>query len=178
MKLKLVVIGFAAVLLALLASPASAQDGPSLTVDPATVDAAGEVEFTITGSGWTAAPPIFILPGPVVDGEPDSENLDTGNLTPATPDADGNFEVTATYDVPAEGIAICGGDAGRTESACVVVTVGGDGGGEEAAADDSAEGEEELAQTGSESGLIAVVAFSAVILGAMVVGLGRRFNNA
>lgn len=179
MKMKLMVIGFAAALLALFAAPASAQDGPSLSVEPSSVDAPGETEFTITGSGWTAAPPIFVLPCPVVDGEADSDNCDVGNLTPATPDDDGNFEVTATYDVPAEGIAIAAGDAAQTESASVIIEV--EGNGEEAPdedeGEDAAEGEEELAETGLESGLVAVIAVSAVILGGMVIGLGRRFNN-
>ena len=59
-KTKLVFIAMALALVAWVgASAASAQDGPSISADPSTVSAAGEHTITITGTGWTALPPIF-----------------------------------------------------------------------------------------------------------------------
>jgi hypothetical protein len=177
------------------AGTAAAQDGPTITVEPATVDAAGETEFTITGSGWTAAPPIFVLPCAAPEsGDPadvDSATCDTANLTPATP-ADGSFEVTATFDVPEGGLAIAAGDAAQTEAAAVVVTVGAgeapaegedpateDGAAaDDGAADDgaAAEGEEggELAETGVESMLLVIAGIAVMVAGAMVLRVTRR----
>lgn len=181
------------------AGTAAAQDGPTITVEPATVDAAGETEFTITGSGWTAAPPIFVLPCEAPEsGDPadvDSATCDTANLTPATP-ADGAFEVTATFDVPEGGLAIAAGDAAQTEAAAAVVTVGagdapaddegdsaeGDGAegdGAEAtddgATDDGAtEGDDELAETGVESMLLVIAGIAVMAAGAMVLRVTRR----
>ncbi|MFN3215212.1 MAG: hypothetical protein ACE367_01820 [Acidimicrobiales bacterium] len=171
---------------------AAAQDGPTITVEPATVDAAGETEFTITGSGWTAAPPIFVLPCEAPEsGDPadvDSATCDTANLTPATP-ADGSFEVTATFDVPEGGLAIAAGDAAQTEAAAAVVTVGADEApaeGEDGAAEDdgaaegdddaAAEGDDggELAETGVESMLLVIVAMAIMAAGAMVLRATRR----
>jgi len=164
---------------------AHAQDGPTLTVEPATVDAAGEQEFTITGEGWTAAPPIFVLQCEVPEsGDPadvDSATCDTANLTPATP-AEGSFSVTVTYDVPEGGLAIAAGDAAQSEAAAALVTVGG---GEEAPAEGEepvagtdtaapAEGEGELAETGVESGLLAIIGAAVLAAGAMVVTTTRR----
>lgn len=179
MRSKILLVAVVAALLGLFAAPAGAQDGPTLTVEPATVEAAGDVEFTITGSGWTAAPPIFVLPCEVPE-DGDFSNLsaengcDASNLTPATPDADGNFTVTATYTVADNGIAIAAGDAGQTEAAFVAVTVGAAQ--EEAPAEEPAE-EETLAETGVESGLLAVVALALVAGGAMVVQTNRRHSS-
>ncbi len=192
-RAKLMLIGLGLALVALMAAPAAAQDGPSITVEPMTVEAPGEQEFTVTGSGWTAAPPIFVLPCEAPESgdaaDIDTATCDTSNLTPATPDADGNFEVTVTYDVPAEGIAIGAGDAASTEAAGAVITVGageaegeGEGEAEGEGEDGATEGEgeeegeeEELATTGVESGLLAVIGIAVVAAGALAVGYTRRF---
>lgn len=168
------------------AGTAAAQDGPTITVSPATVDAAGETEFTITGSGWTAAPPVFVLPCEAPEsGDPadvDSATCDTANLTPATP-ADGSFEVTATFDVPEGGLAIAAGDAAQTEAAAAVVTVGAgdapaddEGDGTEATDDGAAEGDDggELAETGVESMLLVIAGIAVMAAGAMVLRVTRR----
>ena len=173
-------LGVALAVVALFAAPAQAQDGPTLTVEPASVDAAGEHEFTVTGSGWTAAPPIFVLPCEApASGEAadvDASTCDTGSLTPANP-TDGAFEVTVTFDVPEGGMAIAAGDAAQSEAAAAVVTVGAaaeaaedDGG--EAAEDEGAD--EALADTGAESGLLAIAGIAVVAGGAMVVNTSRR----
>ena len=61
-RAKLLAIGIGLALVAIFASPAAAQDEPTLTVDPSEVDAPGEVVFTVSGENWTAAPPILISP--------------------------------------------------------------------------------------------------------------------
>jgi serine/threonine protein kinase len=103
------------------------QDGPSLTVVPNQVRRAGEREFRICGAGWTAAPPIFVLPCFTVSTPEEiaaqgAAACDTAALTPTTP-ANGAFEVTVTYDVPRRGMCIAAGDAAQMEAgfACIRV---------------------------------------------------------
>ncbi len=199
-KAKILMLGAAIAMVSVFATPAAAQDGPSITVEPSSVDAAGEAEFTVTGEGWTAAPPVFVLPceapasGDIAD--VDSATCDTANLTPATP-ADGSFEVTVTYDVPEGGLAIAAGDAAQSESASALITVGAaaegegeaaaEGEGEEMAegdaeaeavaeTDEMAEGEE-LAETGIESGLLAIIGIAVLAAGAMVLTSTRRVGR-
>ncbi len=126
-KTKLVFIAMALALVAWVgASAASAQDGPSISVDPASVGAAGEHTFTVTGSGWTVAA-ANVLTCKIPAGSNAAEidpgahcavfaNLDLGNLVPA-PVTDGGFEVSITINVPEQGIFIVSGDSARTESA-------------------------------------------------------------
>ena len=189
-RARLIALAIGLGLVALLAAPAGAQDGPTITVDPLNVEAAGEQEFTVVGEGWTAEPPIFVLPCFPVNTLEDlaaqgAAACDTAALTPATP-ADGAFEATVTYDVPAEGMCIASGDAAQSEGAFVCITVGAaaeggeeaEGEGEEAPAEGEeaeGEGEEELANTGVESGLLAIVAVAIIAAGAMVVRTTRRF---
>ncbi len=187
-------------LFAVLVSPASAQNGPSLTVDPTSVDSPGEVTLTVTGDGWTAEPPLFILPCTVPEsGDPtdlSTDSCDTANLTPATP-TDGAFEVEVTYEVPEEGLVVAAGDAAQSESAVALITVGAaeepaeateepadaeadsteEPADAEADSTDAAE-ETELAQTGTESGLLAVVGMTMAALGAMIVAFSRRYTAA
>lgn len=184
MRKTLTIIAVTLLAAAAWSGTAAAQDGPTITVEPATVDGPGEAEFTVTGSGWTAAPPIFVLPCEAPEsGDPadvDSATCDTANLTPATP-ADGAFEVTVTFEVPEGGLAIAAGDAAQSEAAAAVVTIGGDapaeGEGDAAGGDDAAaEGEDggELAETGVESMLLVVVAITVMAAGAMVLRTTRR----
>ena len=189
-KATLLALGLGLALVAALAVPSSAQDGPSITVEPSSVEAAGSVEFTVTGAGWTAAPPIFVLPCDAPESgdaaDVDSDTCDTANLTPATP-TDGAFEVKVTFDVPEGGLAIAAGDAGQTEAAAAVITVGAapeatatpeatpeatatpEAGSEDGSEDDA------LANTGVESGLVAIIALAILGAGAMAVGYTRRF---
>lgn len=101
--------------------------GPGeITVSPAVVPAPGSYEFTVTGRGWTVAPPVFVLPcEAVLEGE--SAELgwcDTTNLTPATP-ADGSWEVKVTYDVGRDGLLIAAVDAAQERFATFEVTIDG-----------------------------------------------------
>lgn len=186
-RAKLIVLGLGLALIAVFAAPASAQEAREITVEPAFVEAAGEAELTISGAGWTM-PPTAVIPcaapesGNLLD--VDSETCDTGLLTPVTPDADGNFSATITVDVPDGGIAIVAFDLatqGQAEAGGAIVTVGApaeEGGDtEDAAQEETTEegGEEELADTGVESGLLAVIAIAVLGGGVMVVGATRRF---
>jgi hypothetical protein len=171
--------------IAVVAVPAGAQDGPSITVEPATVDTADEHEFTITGTGWSATTPIFVLPCAFPEtgsaGDIDADTCDATNLTPATAE-DGLFTVTVTFDVPAEGIAIAAGDTDQTEAGAAVVTVSAAQDDDAAETEDEGEAEggddaqeAELANTGVESGLLIIVAVAVIAGGTMVVGATRRF---
>ena len=188
-RAKLIVLGLGLALLAVFAAPASAQEAREITVEPAFVEAAGEAELTISGAGWTM-PPTAVIPcdapesGNLLD--VDSATCDTGLLTPVTPDADGNFSATITVNVPEGGIAIVGFDLatqGQNEAGGAIVPVGApaeegaEEGSEDAAQEETAEegAEEELADTGVESGLLAVIAIAVLGGGAMVVGYTRRF---
>lgn len=188
-RAKLIVLGLGLALLAVFAAPASAQEAREITVEPAFVEAAGEAELTISGAGWTM-PPTAVIPcdapesGDLLD--VDSATCDTGLLTPVTPDADGNFSATITVNVPEGGIAIVGFDLatqGQNEAGGAIVPVGApaeegaEEGSEDAAQEETTEegGEEELADTGVESGLLAVIAIAVLGGGAMVVGYTRRF---
>ena len=188
-RAKLIVLGLGLALLAVFAAPASAQEAREITVEPAFVEAAGEAELTISGAGWTM-PPTAVIPcdapesGDLLD--VDSATCDTGLLTPVTPDADGNFSATITVNVPEGGIAIVGFDLatqGQNEAGGAIVPVGApaeegaEEGSEDAAQEVTAEegAEEELADTGVESGLLAVIAIAVLGGGAMVVGYTRRF---
>lgn len=179
-RAKLMMLALAMALVAILAAPASAQDGPSIEVDPTNVEAAGEQEFNVVGANWTAAPPVFVLP---CTGASNLEDLaaagadacDISNLTPVTP-ADGAFEATVTYDVPAEGMCITAGDAAQTEVASVCITVGAAAEEEAPAEEEEAPAEEEeLAVTGVDSGLLAIIGIAVVGAGALTVGYTRRF---
>ena len=128
----------AASLLALLAlaSPAAAQDGPTLSADPAAVDGPGTHSFTLTGSGWTAGLLVFVVPctysGDQLTTATPAEEMatvlgalgqDACVLAPmgsATVGADGTFTVEVTHDVPAN-FAFGAGDAASTESGAAPV---------------------------------------------------------
>jgi LPXTG-motif cell wall-anchored protein len=189
-KAKLLVLGLGLAIVALFATPASAQDGPSITVEPATVEAAGEATFTVTGAGWTAAPPIFVLPCFTVATLDDltaagAAACDTAQLTPATP-TDGAFEVEVTYEVPEGGMCIAAGDAATTETAGVCISVGApaEEGGEEGGEEEAAEGEAteepdgELASTGVETTVLMIIGGAVLAAGTMVFSFSRRFTRA
>ncbi len=194
-RAKLLMLGIAIAMVSVFATPAAAQDGPSITVEPSSVEAAGEAEFTITGEGWTAAPPIFVLPcftvsTPEEIAEQGAAACDTAALTPATP-ADGAFEVTVTYDVPETGMCIAAGDAAQSEAGFACISVGAaeeeameeeateeEGMEEEAAGtDEEAGADEELAETGIESGLLAIIGVAVLAAGAMVLTSTRRVGR-
>ena len=164
-KIKLLVSAFAVALVAMLAlAPAAqAQDVPLAQADPAFVEAAGEYEFTITGSGWIPGA-LALVPCSVNSYEAlatgGADACDTGALTLATAGADGTFSVTATYTVPEDGMCIgIGGGAGFTEQGggyCVGV------------------GAPILPNSGSESAMVAIIGAAVLAGGAMIVLSTRR----
>lgn len=129
----LTVVGAAA-----FATPAAAQDGPSVQIEPATVEAGGEATFTISGSGYSVSD-VFIVPcegakttDELVSAGAGACNLE--NLTPA-PITDGAFSVEVTYVIPDDGMCFAAGDLAQTEVGGACVTVGGAATDEEASTD-------------------------------------------
>ncbi len=118
--------------LGVMASQASAQDGPSIQIDPAAVAGPGSHTFTITGANWNPGLAIFIVPC-TVPGEqlttatPMSDLMSVaGAMTPAncqlTPlgttsiGDDGTFTTEITHDVTAN-FAFGAGDIAQTQNA-------------------------------------------------------------
>ncbi|WP_419925292.1 hypothetical protein [Candidatus Poriferisocius sp.] len=167
-KTKLIFIGLALALVGFLfAGSASAQDGPSITADPSSVEAAGEQTFTVTGSGWTGSP-IAVLPcdmpasGSLDD--VDASTCNQGNMqVVGALDANGGFTAEITIDVPENGIVIGSGDFAQTESARAAITVG--------------MMEDELATTGVNTSLLVIIGTGIALAGVMVFGLSRRMRT-
>ena len=159
-----------------LASPVSAQDGPSMS---ATLNDDGSA--TVSGTGWGDAPDaglfVTMCPGADVTADPP---INAGNALTACPtlipdssannptvgdDGTWTFEIAASTvgTVPDDGVVILTGCLPlgcTTHSATTILTA--------AAA-------EEMADTGAESGLLAVIGVSVLLAGLFAVGIGRRF---
>lgn len=184
-KLALIATVAMAAMLLLVAAPASAQEGESISADPASLPAeAGSYDVTITGSGWVGAPDgLFVSVCSGAEGG-DSATIDATNALTVcptlvvdggrgSPDGDGNFsyDLSVTVDDAAIAngqIAILAGElaAGSPWSAGVNIAVG---------ADDMAD--DMMADTGTESGLIAIIGASVLLAGLFAVGLGRRLHK-
>ena len=134
---RIVALTVAVSLLALfvLTSQASAQDGPSMTADPAYVPAEGDYTFTVSGAGFTPGLALFVLPC-TVPGEPmtpdnveeaiagmGQSDCNIGKLTPTVVGADGTFSVTVTGTI-GPNFVWGAGDAAGTESSGVPVFIG------------------------------------------------------
>jgi hypothetical protein len=128
MKKILVTICLFSLTALLFSSQVGAQDGPTITVDPDTVEAEGEAELVVTGAGFTADIDLFVLSCTAPDGDLTAingqEDCDVSNLTPVTADADGAFEVTVTYEIVPD-FAVVVGDSAQTESAGALVAISG-----------------------------------------------------
>lgn len=177
-----------AVLLFVSLPAAFAQATESVAAEP--VAEPGQQDVTITGADWPSGLAIFILPCPDVTDEADAtgDTCDTGSLTPATVGEDGTFEVTADWDVPAEGLVFAAGDPASTAGAVGTVEVldagADDGDADEADADDDAAADDDteaadadLAETGP--GETAVLLNLAVVLlfgGYVATRNARRFR--
>tara|TARA_Y100001970_G_scaffold45635_1_gene57264 strand:- start:5975 stop:6502 length:528 start_codon:yes stop_codon:yes gene_type:complete len=166
-KLLVAALGVSLVAMLALAPTAQAQDAPTAVGDPLFVEAAGEATITLTGSGW--------IPGMLALVPCNSSNYaellaggaadcDTASLTLTEADADGNFSADFTLTVDADGTCIgIGGGAGFTEQGggfCVGVGAPVPPPG--------------AANTGAESGMIAVIGIAVLAAGALVVGMTRR----
>ena len=185
--MKRILISLAALMTLLIgfAAPASAQGDQAITADPSNVAEAGEHEITVTGSGYTG--PAFLLPCPGAEGDltkvVEDGACDLGSLTPVTPDDDGNFEASATFDIPEQGLVMVVGNAAQTEVAAAVVTVGGEAEAEaEAEAEEEAapavasdeSGEDALAETGIEAYQLVIIGAAVAMAGAMVTRTRRE----
>ncbi|MEM9202620.1 MAG: LPXTG cell wall anchor domain-containing protein [Actinomycetota bacterium] len=159
---KLTFAGLVLGLFVALALPAAAQ-GPSISTDPSAVTEAGEAEITVTGTGFTQDG--FLLPCPGANADPAQLAEDSCDLTNLTPYTAGDWELTVTYDIPAEGLLIVAGSADQSEVVPLVIPVG-----EVAQA--------ELPNTGGNTETLLVVALALLAAaGAFVVG-GRRLQHA
>lgn len=161
MKRLLLAISAAFVMTIAVAAPASAQ---TVDVDPNPVSEAGEQEITVTGTGFTDDG--FLLPCPGANADPAQLAEDSCDLTNLAPYSAGDWELTVTFDIPAEGLLIVAGNAAQTEVVTAVVSVG------EAAA------EEELPNTGGNTQTYLLLAF--VLFGAAAAFTmgGRKLQQA
>ncbi len=175
------------------ASPAIAQDGPTLTVDP--VAAAGENTVVINGSGFPADLAGFLFPcagsetaADWIAADPGTKqaSCDIGALTPVTADADGNFSAELTVDVPENGLVIGMGDAAQTISTAVDIVVGSaDAGADEAPAEEEAPAEDaepaaesgDLAKTGVETPIMVGLGIALLGVGVGATRAGRRLGD-
>ncbi len=179
-KMKLLVAPAVAVAIAFGGSPASAQDTPVVTVDPAAPQA-GEQELTVTGEGYTVDG-VFVVPCTGANNleqlvELGADACDLGNLTPATLE-DGAFEVTVTVDVPAEGMCISAGDLAQTQvgAVCFGPEAAGDDGGDEAAAE-AEEQQEPLPETGIDAQTLGLLGAGLLAAGGLTALSIRRFSR-
>ena len=174
-KTKLIFIGLAVALVGFMfAGSASAQDGPTISVDPTNVEEAGEHTLTVTGSGWSVAA-TNILPCNIPEGADGAEldaithcsdmgNLGLGQMVGGVAITDGGFEETITLDIPEQGVFIVSGDSAQTERAnAVLITVG--------------MMEEELPDTGVNTSLLVIIGTGIALAGVMVFGLSRRLRT-
>ena len=168
-KVKLLIAALLVALVASLALAPAANAQPairSILADPMFVDAGGEATFTVTGSGWESAM-IAVLPcvGSTNYEEAAANGADAcdlGALTIVPNAGDGTFSVEVTYDVPAAGMCIGAGDLDQTEAGSFCIGIG---------APVPPPG---AANTGAESGLIAIIGAAVLAAGALVVGMSRR----
>jgi len=166
-KILVAALGVSLVAMLALAPVAQAQAAPTAVGDPLFVEAAGEATITLTGSGWI--PGQLALVGcnssnyaELIAGG--SDDCDLGSLAFATADADGNFSADYTLEIDADGrcIGIGGGEAFAEQGGGFCVGVG---------APVPPPG---AANTGAESGLIAIIGAAVLAAGALVVGMSRR----
>ena len=149
---------------------AAQQGGPTVEVEPAAVPAPGPVELTVTGTGWTAPPPILIVEcttpasNELSDLNVDND-CDTSTIEAVTPDDAGNFEVVVTFNVTADGLIVAASDV-TSNLLLTEIMVSLDEGGEGA-------DEDELARTGFGSDAVLVVAVTLLAAGAIASGASR-----
>lgn len=183
-----------------LTGVASAQDdGPSITLDPESVEEAGTFDVTVTGSGFTI--PVFVLQCPGAGGDPEAltaEGVDAASLcdltqlTQATPGDDGTFEVVIEdVEIDDCGLVWVAADIDQTETAqpvaitvdnpaedAVCEVVESEGYDEDVAGAGGEAGEDgELAETGVESTTLALIAAAMIAFGGVVAIEGRRFRS-
>lgn len=175
MRRKIITMAIAAI--AIVAPAGIASAAPEISVDVSSVDAAGEQAVEVSLSGFTPELAVFVLPcGFPAGGDVaafDNTTCDQAQLSPVVIDADGNGTVSATYDVPAEGLAIYVTDADVAETGVALITVGaGDAAADEAPAEAEADdaGDGTPAPTAVNTGAPASGSSNATIL-ALALGM-------
>ncbi len=212
-------IGLLALLFWVTAPGASAQDDAAIELSPSSTAAeVGDVEITISGSGFADSGRVYVVVCPGAEGDPDFV-VSSGNATTACTNVIGAFGGTSDLGVftPTNGIfsesttvsitqedidngglyilvgtvsSLTGPSAGAVlsiedSSADTDTDSSGDADAEEEEMDDDEEMDDEemddestgLADTGVESGLLAVAGISVVIAGLLFAGLSRRIRK-
>ena len=190
------VIALAAVFVASLGlvGAAGAQDAHIGTIeaDPATVPEAGEYTLTANGSGWLPdtsilltsciSPADTLVPG-VSDldtivaaaGQIDAlTHCDLATAVPIDVDGDGNFTAELTAEVGDNFFFSAGALDGSQAGATWIPIV--DPAAAAAAADDAGEEDDALAETGVETGLLAIIGTAVLGAGVMVAREARRHS--
>ncbi|MDE0235829.1 MAG: hypothetical protein OXN95_01225, partial [bacterium] len=129
-KTKLVFVAMALALVAWVgASAASAQDGPTATADPASVEAAGTYSITLTGSGFMEGTTVSAA----ACSTGDLDAIDASTFvqlcpltgTPATDNGDGTFSITMEdVEIGEAGIVFWMGNPLQRDVDTVAVAVG------------------------------------------------------
>jgi LPXTG-motif cell wall-anchored protein len=135
--------------------------GPSIIVDPSSVSEPGTYDFTVSGSGFTDSG--FLLPCPGANGDPAAIAEDSCDLTSLTPYPAGDWSLSVTYDVPAEGLVLVAGNAAQTEVLGIVITIGDAG---------------DLPNTGANTNVYLMTALVLVIGSLMFFVAARRRSEA
>ena len=116
-----------------LASQASAQDGPTATADPEYVSEAGTHTITVSGSGFGADPSITactgfggVMPEQELDQATSMANCPSliPDMSNAIPAEGGSFSTSVTVDVPAEGLVLLVFTADPPDGALVLIKIG------------------------------------------------------
>ena len=141
-----------------LAAPAAAQ---SVSADPGSVPEAGSYDFTVSGSGFSEDG--FLLPCPGANGDPAAIDETSCDLTALTPYTAGDWSLSVTYDVPAEGLVLVAGNAAQTESGATVITIGAAG---------------DLPNTGINTTAYLITGLVLAVAAAALVAGGRRLQQA
>lgn len=148
-------------------SSAAAQSGATIDATPATVSAAGATTFTVSGTGWDAPSPYFVLPCAVPESldvaDVDTDTCDSGALVTAVVDVDGNLSATITIDIGPGGALIYAINGDQSQAAGVIVSL-----------DDGSSDGGELPRTGAGTTPLAIIGLALLTGGALAVSAGIR----
>lgn len=164
------VVGLTLLFASPMAIAAAQQAGQTIDIEPSTVAAPGPADLTITGTGWTAPPPILIVECTTPSSNDLSDltvenDCETSTIEAVTPDDAGNFEVVVTFDVTADGLIVATSDVSSNLVLTAVTVAQSEG------EDDT--NESELARTGLESDMALAVAIVLLVVGAIAIGASR-----
>ena len=185
-----------------MAGTAQAQDAVigTVTSDPATVPAAGEYTMTATGTDFIPDSSVLLVAcispaDTLVPGTSDLEEItaaattinaladcDIANAQNVEVDSSGSWTADLTAEVGDNFFlsagALDGSQAGATWIAIVPAGAADDSAEDDAAEDEAAEEDDaDLADTGVETGLLAVVGTAVLGAGVLITREGRRFRQ-